>query len=98
MSSMNTTTNTSPDFTNTSFTDTNPSSYPSSTNTDYTSNIDSTTLATQPPPTHHLHQSSEVLPGARDTAGSDRPLDVRPTPQGTFPSTPRSHCKTGSRC
>ena len=88
MSSMNTNTNTSS-------TDYNPSfSNPSSTNpstTDYTSNIDSTTLATQPPPTHHLHQSSDVLPGvaptgSRDAAGSDRPLDVRPTPQGTFPS------------
>ena len=83
MSSTNTTTNTSSTDYNT-----NTSS------TDYTSNIDNTTLATQPPPTHHLHQSSEVLPGARP-AGSDRPLDVQPTPQGTFPSTPRSHCTTG---
>ena len=43
--------------------------------------------ADAPPPAHHLHQSSDVLPGAapigsRDNAGSDRPLDVQPTEQG----------------
>ncbi|RPD76813.1 hypothetical protein L226DRAFT_611240 [Lentinus tigrinus ALCF2SS1-7] len=29
------------------------------------------TFATQPPPTHHVHKSSDVLPGARGAAASD---------------------------
>ncbi|KAI0753615.1 hypothetical protein C8Q74DRAFT_1211078 [Fomes fomentarius] len=33
------------------------------------------TFATQPPPSHHVHKSSDVLPGARGTAGQQAAPD-----------------------
>lgn len=55
---------------------TNP--HPNSTSTGTGTGTDASTgytFATQPPPSHHVHKSSDVLPGARGAAGQQAPPD-----------------------